>query len=188
VGGPPESFYSADVEVTSVDLASFADLEPLLDDLTKKFMKVTATRWGMRPPMAGSLDVAITLFVAAGAVGSIEFVRKFAGLLAEDAYKSVRDALRRLRDKAQEEDSARTWTLAVQIGSHRFYFRGPFDEEEFVARLGAADPILRESPPELIEHTDGAPREMEGGWYWDPERKAWRATPALEEAMRRGQG
>lgn len=177
-----ETAYEVDIRVTAMDPVTFADLTPLLEDLNERFVSVTATRYNYRPTMAGELDMVLLLAIgyAAGVTGG-EFLKKFAGLLAEDAYKAIRNQLRRLRDKADQVADERVWTLTVQIGSHPFHFQGPMDDGEFTRRLRAAQAILDRSPERLIT-TVQQPHEMEPGWYWRDDH--WEATPMLAVWMR----
>lgn len=181
----PEHFYDARVSVTACDPLTFEDLTPLLTDLNEQFVTVSVRRDNTRPTMAGGWDVVIGLLILGAGAATIEFVRKFAGMLAEDTYKAIRDRLRKLRDKADEEASERVWTLTIQIGSHLFHFHGTMDDEEFKRRLRAAQATLDGSPPDLIEQVRAAhvPPEMEPGWHWREDH--WEATPLLREWMER---
>ena len=176
----PEHFYEAQVNVTACEPLSFEDLTPLLTALNEQFMTVKVRRDAHQPPMAGALDMVLGVAIVYAGIAGIEFVRKFAGLLAEDAYKGLRDLMRRMRDKADQVSPERIWTLTVQVGSHPFHFQGPMDDDEFKRRLKAAQAILDQSPHRLIEANE-VPHEMEPGWYWRGDH--WEATPLLREWM-----
>lgn len=179
----PDRFYSAEVEVTTCEPLNFEDLAPILNELNEHFVTVRARRDNLRPPMAGALDVAIGLLIIYLGIGGAEYVRKFAGMLAEDSYKGLRDGLRKLRDRADAVADERIWTLTIQVGSHPFHFQGPMTDEEFGDRLRAAQAILDTSSETMIVGRE-LPGEMEPGWYWRGER--WEATPVLREWMDRG--
>jgi len=169
--------YAADVAVSVCEPLTFTDLAPVLDAFTDdQYMNVRVDRMNSQPPMAGALDMVLGIAILYAGIGGVEFVRKFAGMLAEDTYRAIRDRLRRLRDTADQRAPERVWTLTIRIGSHPFHFKGSMTDEQFKHRLRAAQAILDRSPDRLIEGHD-TPHEMEPGWYWHDDH--WEATPLL---------
>ena len=184
---PPHEIEFGIVSIGVVRPITHTDLGPLLDDLNERFSSVRSSRWSLEPPAAGELEIVFHLSIAVAATGvggfTFAFVKKFAELLAEDTYKAIREKIASLRRRAGERNPHRDWHTALSIGSHHFYWRGTFTEEELAQRLLAAQLILDASPDYLIEDPDAAPNEMESGWYWNEREGRWVGSPGMERAM-----
>jgi len=181
----PDEFY-VEAEIAVIPALSFEDAAPVASLLNERLTRVRTSRSSFGPTMAAGPDLAVELIVQVwGAVVVGEILRRFAGLLAEDGYKAIREGVLRLVTKANEQDTSRPWNVGITIGSHHFFFSSPMDDSEFVRRLAAMRQILDSSPDELLDGSRAARPEPGGsGWWWNAEKGLWVPTPGMDEAMR----
>ncbi len=152
---------------------SYSEVTPILDELEQQFRSVKTSRFDARGLAMGGpgTHAAIDLLIDLGQIATALLVKDLLSELAKDAYKGMRSAILRFREKRSDVDSHRGQpSFSIRIGSLWFIFRTPLTDKEFVEALRAARALADELPDVQVNHPLGST----GGHYdWDPAFRSW---------------
>lgn len=166
-----------DVAVEVMSWAEFGRVAPLMDELGKHFGDIRTRRIFPRP-MTGATttpdwDFVASVIITVTALGGIEYVRNFIGLLAQDNYRALRAKL--LKHRARRRTLRRVKRgVVIRIGQHRFVFDQSIKDAEFRRQLEAAQRVMDASLTAFLKEDD--PNDDWIPWLWDKSRERWRTS------------
>jgi hypothetical protein len=173
-----EDLSGAHVELGVFEHLPFQETAPLLDALNERHQFVSARRYNGLPPMAGDVDLFITLSfelqeVVGGALGAagVLFAKAFLEEFAKDTYAAVREPLLALLHKRPAGPGERRWTaLELGVGPLSLLFEDPLDDDTFLHRVRRAQELAETLPDLTIIRPEGP----EPDWlHWDEASDSW---------------
>lgn len=163
---------------------SYADLAPLLDELAKRYNKLSARVSAFEPPAAGFTEIAVSLSWVAETARDhpipTYLVLRFLDTLLEDGARRIRAEISRITREARSSSHGRRFVpFELRLGPIALLFHRAVDEEQLSSQIQVAREYIAGMPAEELESS--IPGPFRSWFYWDVSQNSWKRVQEGED-------